>query len=59
MAKSKMPTYGTGKGSNPTGVAGGDTSSTPAKPFAPPAGKGQPIAMKKALAKKSMPSKGL
>jgi hypothetical protein len=56
----KTPTVGTGKGTSPTGVvAGGPGKSNPAKAFQAPAGKGLPISMKKALAKKPWPSKGL
>ena len=42
------------RGSNPTGVSGGNPGrSLPQKPVAGPAGSGLPIAMKRALAKKS------
>jgi hypothetical protein len=42
------------RGSSPTGVvAGGPGHTFPQKPFAKPTSPGQPISMKKALAKKS------
>lgn len=43
------------RGSNPTGVSGGNPGrSLPQHPIAGPTHPGQPIAMKKALAKKTM-----
>jgi hypothetical protein len=47
------------KGSNPAANSGGcGGMSYPQKPIPGPASSGQPIAMRKALAKKSRPSKG-
>jgi hypothetical protein len=59
MAKGKMPTYGTGKGSNPAGNSGGNAcKSLPQHPIPGPSSPGQPPAMKKALAKKQVSDKG-
>jgi hypothetical protein len=57
----KTPSYGTGKeGKSPTGVVPGNPGkSLPQKPLEAPAGKGLPTSMKKALAKKPVPAKGL
>lgn len=53
---------GYGAGNNPTKVVGGNVASKGAMPQSPmpgPTSPGQPASMKKALAKKSQPSKGL
>jgi len=53
---------GYGKASNPTKVVAGNVASKGAMPQSPmpgPTNPGQPIAMKRALAKKSPSSKGL
>lgn len=51
--KGKMPTYGTGKGTSPTNVVAGSTTSKTQKPMPGPTSPGQPVAMKKALARKA------
>lgn len=61
MAKSfRKMTVGTSKGSSPSReVAGGPGHSFKQQPIPGPTNPGQPISMKKALAKKSPRSKGL
>jgi hypothetical protein len=63
MAKGKIGPKSVGKsakGTSPTGmVAGGPGKSFAQKPLAGPTGSGQPIAMRKALARKAGTGKGI